>query len=154
MRRLLRSIPFWLVVAVVVAIVAISALRGGTDRESLRLDELLDRVVNGQVASATIKDQDHTVVGELTNGTEFKANYPAEFSDELVDTFTAQQPPLEFEVDQQRESVWIGLLYSLLPGTSCFLLLPDPHAVSSARKGGGKSADAEERVTKRPPRHL
>jgi cell division protease FtsH len=114
-RRLIRSIPFWLAVAALVAVIGVSLFRGGTSRENLRLDEMLAKVRTGDVAAATIKDRDHTVVGTLRDGTPFRTEFPREFSDELVTTFNDATPPVELKVDQQNESPWISLLYSTLP---------------------------------------
>jgi cell division protease FtsH len=134
-RRLLRSVPFWLAVAVGIALVVASAVRSGPDRSELRLDELLVRLDAGEVSTATIKDRSHRVVGELSDGTRFETDYPSEFAADLVIAITRAQPRIELAVDQQRESMWIGLLFSLLPilvlvGLFFFLI--------NAMQGGGR----------------
>src|SRR5215212_8883504 len=54
-------------------------IRRGDEPERLTLDEFEGRVAAGDVATATIKDRDHAVEGELANGAEYRVSFPAEY---------------------------------------------------------------------------
>jgi cell division protease FtsH len=114
-KRLRRPTLLYVGLALVAAIVASSFLRSGSDPEQLTLNQFRDLVADGEVETATIKDRSHEVRGELRDGTEFKVTYPAEFVDELTGEMSDARPAIEIEVDQQQESVWISLLFSILP---------------------------------------
>ena len=90
-------------------------LRRGDGPERLTLDEFEANVAAGDVATATIKDRDHTVVGELADGTEYRVAFPAEYGDELTAILRDAPEPIELDTDQQGDSVWMSLLLSLLP---------------------------------------
>jgi cell division protease FtsH len=135
-RRILRSPVFWLLSGLAVVLVVLAALRSGGDgRTDLSLSELLGEVAGGQVDEATIRDRDHQVVGSLRDGTEFRTKYPSEFSDELVATLTGAEPPIEFSTDQQGESIWVALLFNLLP---ILLLVGVVIFLMSSLQGGGR----------------
>src|SRR3546814_15650134 len=72
-------------------------------------------VADGEVETATIKDRSHEVRGELRDGTEYKVSYPSEFADELTIELSEARPAIEIETDQQQESIWVSLLFSILP---------------------------------------
>ena len=85
MRRVLKSPLFWVLAGLTVVVVVVAVLQSGGDgRTDLSLSELIERVDDGEVETATIKDRDHQVVGTLRDDTDFRVRYPAEFSDELV----------------------------------------------------------------------
>src|SRR5206468_9033704 len=51
-------------------------LRGGSSPKKLSLDEFQSDIAHGDVAEATIKDQDHSVSGKLDDGTSYTVSYP------------------------------------------------------------------------------
>jgi cell division protease FtsH len=135
-RRILRSPAFWLLLGLAVVLVVLAAVRSGSDgRTELSLSDLLGRIDDGQVEDATIKDRDHEVVGTLRTGQEFRTRYPGEFSDELVATLTEAEPPIHFTTDEQGESIWIGLLFNLLP---ILLLVGVVFFLMTSMQGGGR----------------
>ena len=87
------------------------------------------------MATATIKDESHVVQGKLRDDTEYTATFPAEYTDELVDEINEAKPAIEVKVDQQGDSLWTGLLFSLLPTV---LLIGAFLLVMNAVQGGGK----------------
>ena len=136
MKRLIRSVPFSIAVGVVLVLVLLTQFRGGDEREELTLDELITQVEEGQVATAEIKDRDDKVVGELADGTRYEASYPALYADELLDVIRDSPADIELTTDQQRESIWVSLAFSLLPililvGLFLFFL-------NSMQGGGGR----------------
>ena len=97
-------------------VIAALVVRRSDGPERLTLDEFEARVADGDVATATVKDRDHAVEGELDDGTEYRVRFPAEYGDELTELLrAAPEPGVELDTDQQRDSVWVSLLLSLLP---------------------------------------
>jgi cell division protease FtsH len=120
-KRLTRPVVLYLALAVLVLVVAGAWFRRGTSPETLTLDQFQELVASGKVATATIKDRDHRVTGELANGEEYTVSYPAEYADELTTNLSSHD--VEVEVDEQNESMWISLLVNLLPLILLFGLL-------------------------------
>jgi cell division protease FtsH len=114
-KKLRRPTLIYVALALVAALVASSFLRSGSDPEQFTLNEFRDFVADGEVDTATIKDRSHEVRGELRDGTEYKVTYPAEFAAELTNELSDAEPTIVIEVDQQRESIWVSLLFSILP---------------------------------------
>ena len=115
---------------------ALSALRGGDDREKLTLDQFQTSIEDGNVKTAELKDRDNEVVGELLDGSKYEVAFPVEFGDELTTLITDADPPVELKVDQQQESLWVSLLYSMLP----ILLLVGIFFYFISSMQGGKGA--------------
>jgi cell division protease FtsH len=134
MKRLRRPTAIYIVVALVAALVATSFLRGGSDVEDLTLGELRAKVADDEVETATFKDRSNEIRGELRDGSEYRYAYPAETADELVEELSDVQPPIDIETDQQQDSIWMSLLFSLLPLLILFGLFL---FVINAMQGGG-----------------
>ena len=117
MRRLFRSAPFYVVVALLLVLVASNLLGGGSEREKLRLDQFEDAVADRRVKSAEIHDGDNKVKGELTNGKKYESSYPAEYADELTAALKAAEVPHESK--EKKDNLWLSLLLNFAP----FLIL-------------------------------
>lgn len=115
MKKLYRSVVFWVVLALLLVILLQSIFSNGEDREDLSLSEFRKALAAGEVSELEIKDRDSAVLGELDDGTLFKASYVREFGDELVQEIEDANPPVEYKVDRQEQSIWTSLLFSLLP---------------------------------------
>jgi len=104
-------------VALAAAVVALIVLSVWTRRESgpdeLNLAEFEGKLDAGEVEDATIKDRDNSITGTLTDGTEFQVSYPADYADELTQQLLDND--VNADTDSQHESVWITLLFQLLP---------------------------------------
>ncbi len=100
----------------------------------LTLTEFRQLVDDGEVATATIKDRSNEVTGELDGEEEYKVAYPQEFADELATEIGEARPPIDLEVDQQEDSIWTSLLFSLLPMVILFGLFL---FVLNSMQGGG-----------------
>ncbi|MEQ1787873.1 MAG: ATP-dependent metallopeptidase FtsH/Yme1/Tma family protein, partial [Acidimicrobiales bacterium] len=100
----------------------------------LTLTEFRTLIDDGDVATATIKDRSNEVTGELSDGEKFKVAYPQEFADELATEIGDARPPIDLEVDQQADSIWTSLLFSLLPMIILFGLFL---FVLNSMQGGG-----------------
>ncbi|HZA85456.1 MAG TPA: ATP-dependent zinc metalloprotease FtsH, partial [Acidimicrobiales bacterium] len=135
MKRFPRAALLYLALGFVVLFVGAQLLRPGTDREDIDLSAFRTAVADGDVATAELKDRDNVVEGKLRDDTDYKVAYPAEFADELVDELDEADPPIDVTTDQQGDSIWTGLLFSLLPTV---LLIGAFFLVMNALQGGGK----------------
>ena len=114
MKRLVsRPILLYLALALLVLVVGVTWLRSGDSPKSVALDEFERDVTAGRVEEATLKDRDHKVEGKLTDGTSYSVTFPEQYADELTKEITDAH--VKLEVDEQKESIWVGLLFNLLP---------------------------------------
>ncbi len=133
MKRFSRSVVFWVSLALIAVIVASSVLRSGPDREDLDFTEFRTQLDEGNVSEVEVLDRDNALTGKLDDDTLFRTTYVAEAADELVLDLEAAE--VDFKVNQQRDSIWITLLFNLLPilflvGIFLFLI--------NSMQGGGK----------------
>jgi cell division protease FtsH len=134
-KRFPRAALLYLVVGAAVLFAGLRFSSGGSEREEIDFSAFRQAIDDGEVATAEIKDRDHVVVGKLRDDTEYKTPFPAEYADELVDELHDADPPVEITTDQQSDSLWTGLLFSLLPTV---LLIGAFLLVMNALQGGGK----------------
>jgi cell division protease FtsH len=134
-KRIPRAALLYLVIGAAVLFVGIRFSSRSPEREEIDLSEFRQAIEDGDVATAEIKDQDHEVTGKLADDTEYKVAYPAEFADELVEELHDAEPAVEVTTDQQSDSLWTGILYSLLPTV---LLIGAFLLVMNVLQGGGR----------------
>jgi cell division protease FtsH len=117
MRKIFRSVVFWVVLGVVVLFGASQLLGGGDDREELRYDEFVDRVEAGQVLEVEIKDQSSRILGELETDAgeriKFETTFVAESGERVTELLSQADVPTE--VDAEESSFWLSLAVQLLP---------------------------------------
>ncbi len=123
------------VVAVVAAFFGFRALTKGDDPEKISLDRYTRQLANGKVATATVHDKDHTVTGELKNGTEYTVSFPAQYTARLTQDVVDAGVD-KFDTDHQSQSVWLSLLYGLLPFVLLALVLM--WVLGQVQGGGGR----------------
>jgi cell division protease FtsH len=124
----------YLAIGMAVLFLGSQLFRQGDDRKELTQNQFDEAVDNGDIESATFKDRDNKVEGELRDGTKYVYRYPAESADELFSDVADAHPAIEVKTDQQQDSVWTGLLLSLLPTV---LLIGAFLLVLNALQGGG-----------------
>jgi cell division protease FtsH len=134
-KRFRRAALVYLALGFVVLFFGAQLFRQGPDREELDLSTFRDDIADGSVATAEIKDRDHVVQGKLRDDTEYKVSFPAEYADELVHELGDARPAIEVKTNQQEDSLWTGLLFSLLPTV---LLIGAFLLVMNAVQGGGR----------------
>jgi cell division protease FtsH len=134
-KRIPRAALLYLVIGAAVLFVGIRFSSRSPEREAIDLSEFRQAIEDGEVATAEIKDQDHQVTGKLVDDTEYKVAYPAEFADELVDELHDADPPVEVTTDPQSDSLWTGLLFSVLP---IVLLVGAFLLIMNVMQGGGR----------------
>src|SRR5687767_11249705 len=133
MKRLFRSPPFYVLLALAALVLASSLWGGKDERTELALDQFEAKVAKGEVASAEFTDGDDTVKGELTNGKKFEAEYLAEYGDELL-TKVREAEGVKVTVTEPKDNVWLGILLNLLP---ILLLIGVFFFFMSSMQGGG-----------------
>ena len=132
MKKLVRSAPFWVAVAVVLILILTGLFRGDGGRKKYRLDQFEKRVADELVKEVTIADRDGSVEGELKDGTKFRTTYVREDVPALMGQLRAQG--VEVKVDHQKDPLWWTLLQTLLP----FILLVGAFLfVMNTMQGGG-----------------
>jgi len=78
--------------------------------------ELSFTELEAKIAEATILDRSHEVEGTLIENDElFISSFPAEATDELFAELRAAEPAIELDIDRQDTSIWVQLLFNLLP---------------------------------------
>ena len=135
MKRIPRAALLYLVIGAAVLFVGIRFSSRSPEREEIDLSEFRQAIDDGEVATAEIKDQDNQVTGKLVDDTEYKVAYPAEYADELVDELHAADPPVEVTTDPQSDSLWTGVLFSVLP---IVLLVGAFLLIMNVMQGGGR----------------
>ena len=114
MKKSRRMLFIWLAVAIVAAFLALRLFQAPADRTTLGLNTYEQRLTDGKVDNATLYDQDHVVKGELANGTKYEVRFPANYTSTITRKIVnAEVKP--FSVDAQKESLWVSLIYNLLP---------------------------------------
>jgi cell division protease FtsH len=119
--RVLRSTTLYLVLAVIGLLLVAKAFSGGSQREKIDTLEFTRQVKAGKVESARLYDKDHVIKGELVGGKKFEVKFPDRYTDEV--TQTAIDSGLELPVDNQKDSVWLTLLFNFAPFVLIILVI-------------------------------
>jgi cell division protease FtsH len=112
-QKLVRSVAFWIVVALLVLLVASQVIGGGDSRETIRYDEFRDHVAAHDVKRVDINDQSAKITGELKDGTRFQTSFVRVAGDRVTELLENADVP--YEVKTGGGSVWTDLLVQLLP---------------------------------------
>ncbi len=100
----------------VAALVVATVLTRDPAPTELSFTELEGKIGLGEIAEATILDRSHEVRGVLIEDDElFIASFPAEATDELFAELRAAEPAIAIDIDPQDTSLWVQLLFNLLP---------------------------------------
>ncbi|MCZ7528164.1 MAG: ATP-dependent zinc metalloprotease FtsH [Acidimicrobiia bacterium] len=114
MRKLRRSVIVWVALALAVVFAVARFLPRGESREDLDLAAFERLLEDGRVADATLHDRDHTIKGELDDGTRYEVRFPEGYTEPITrEVVAADVEP--FEVDSQKENFWLTLFVNFLP---------------------------------------
>ena len=108
-----RRVRGLLVLAVVALAAAVVVPRLGAEPTELRLDELSERLADGDVVTATVYNRQDAVQGELRDGTEYRTVFPEAYGEQL--TTELLEAGVEADADNAESNVWTDLLVSLVP---------------------------------------
>jgi cell division protease FtsH len=116
MKRVINS-RYAVVVAIALAALLVYsvAFTGEESVTDLTLNEYIEAIETGNVATATIQDRANRIAGELGNGERYLISYPREYADELTAALTEARPTIEIATDNEPQTFWRDLLFSLLP---------------------------------------
>jgi cell division protease FtsH len=111
MRRVFRSRVLYVGLALLIVILVVYLLRGGSNRTTISLSDFEhDLSTPGTVVTATIHDSSDYVTGKLKDGTSYSVQYP----DRLTPTLVAQlmSSGATVTTDHSRSNPWLSALYS------------------------------------------
>jgi cell division protease FtsH len=108
-----RRVRLLLVLAVAVLAAAVGVPRLGSEPTELRLDELSERLADGDVVTATVYNRQDAVQGELRDGTEYRTVFPEAYGEQL--TTELLEAGVEADADNAESNVLTDLLVSLVP---------------------------------------
>ena len=152
MRRLGRTPTLWIVGGTLLVIGLLSILNRPDTAEPMKLSEFSALLESGEVRSAEIFEGDQQVRGELTDGTEYVVAFVVEYADEI--TTKLEEAGVPYEVQPQKPSEFLGLLYYVLPIlllAALFLWM-----MNRAQGGGGRvmqfGRSRHKQVTKDQPK--
>ena len=116
MKRVINSRYAVIVAIALVALLVYSIAFSGEEQVTdLTLNEYIDAIDAGDVATATIQDRANRISGELADGERYIIAYPREYADELTAALTDARPSIEIATDNEPQAFWRDLLFSLLP---------------------------------------
>ena len=141
-KKLFRSVWFWVVLVVLVALTFSSLFRGNGGYQEVSTSTALAQFDSGNVASATINDKEQTLDLELKKPVEgsdkVTASYPLGASDEIfgiVAGTTEGSDGVKFDTNVTQDSLLVSLLVSFLPFLILLLLL---FWLFNSMQGGGR----------------
>ncbi len=97
-----------------VVLLAVMLWPGGASAPELGLNTFSRKLASGSVATVTLLDRDHELHGTLTNGREFRVQFPEQSTDEITRQITKAKVA-KFTVDPQHENRLVSLLLGLAP---------------------------------------
>jgi cell division protease FtsH len=135
-KRMWRTAIFYLIIVFVVILVWTKSPTIFGNNKSHDLSWFEDRLAAGEIATVTIKDKDHMVVGTTQEGDEYEVSFPADYTADLVNEINDYRAMansdnaetaakyqayknLEVKVDTQGGFDFLGVILNLLP----FLLI-------------------------------
>ena len=113
MRKVPRSRWAIFALAILIATLLFIALNSGEDRETLRLDQFLSAIDDGDIRTAVLMNKASAVEGETIAGRRYRVEFPAEYADELTERLLAAD--VGTSSDTQATSLLEVFLTDLLP---------------------------------------
>lgn len=135
MKKPSRNFLFLIASLIVVVVLLVTQFGGGTTPTDLTFSELEEKIASGEIVEATVLDRSHEVTGTLRSGEEFRASFPSASTDEVFSELRDAQPEIALDTDPERQSIWLSLLYSLLP---ILLLVGVFFYFINSMQGGGR----------------
>ncbi|HET9076964.1 MAG TPA: ATP-dependent zinc metalloprotease FtsH [Acidimicrobiales bacterium] len=114
MKRFARRRYLYAVVAVLVALILVLALRGGSSASTLSLSQFEhDLATPGKVIDATVHDGTDRITGKLRDGTTYSVAYPDRLTEPLTSKMLSSG--VKVTVSHSTSSVWLSLVDTWLP---------------------------------------
>ncbi|CAN5746592.1 ATP-dependent zinc metalloprotease FtsH [soil metagenome] len=140
-KRIFRSPWFWVVSAVLLALLLPSLFQGNGGFEVVKTSVALQQLEDGNVSAVVINDKEQTLdltLDEAVEGNEkIQASYPAEASDFIFDLVreTDGGSAGSFDTSVSQDSILVSLLISVVPFIILLLLL---FWLMTSMQGGGR----------------
>ncbi|HET6394509.1 MAG TPA: ATP-dependent metallopeptidase FtsH/Yme1/Tma family protein, partial [Blastococcus sp.] len=140
-KKIFRSVWFWVVLVVLVALTFSSLFSGNGGYQEVRTSVALAQFGDGNVESVTINDKEQTLDLDLRNEVEgsdkITASYPLGASEDVYDLVTGQgdADAVQFDTNVTQQSLLVSLLVSFLPFLILLLLL---FWLFNSMQGGGR----------------
>ncbi|HLI54877.1 MAG TPA: ATP-dependent zinc metalloprotease FtsH [Acidimicrobiales bacterium] len=114
MRRFARSRWVYLALAVIVALVVLFSLQGGSSTPSMPLSQFESYLsAPGKVVTATIHDDSDVITGKLSDGSPFRVSYPDRMTQALTDKLLSSGAKVD--VTHSGGSIWPAILENWAP---------------------------------------
>ncbi len=119
MRRILRGPVAWIALAVLLVIVASSLLSGSRGPREVDTSEIVSTIQGGKAVSALLVDREQRVEVTLGDGSVIRSQYidgqGVALQEELQKQVDAGTLKDGYQVEVPGESVWLALIYTVLP---------------------------------------
>jgi cell division protease FtsH len=143
-KKIFRSVWFWVVIVVLVALSFSTLLGGGTNFREVSTSVALTQIDDGNVRDATINTKEQTLDLDLKRAVEgseqVTASYPVAIEGDLVDLLKGENGNgTEFDTNVTQDSVLVSILVSFLPFLILLLLL---FWLFNSMQGGGRGVMA------------
>ncbi|PRY43190.1 cell division protease FtsH [Geodermatophilus tzadiensis] len=144
-KKIFRSVWFWVVLVVLVALGLSSFLGGGSDYKAVDTSVALQQIEDGNVSSVTINDKEQTLDLDLVDPVDgedrISAAYPVGASDDVFDLVSGagDAEGVDFTTNVTQDSVFVSVLISFLPFLILLLLL---FWLFNSMQGGGRGVMA------------
>jgi cell division protease FtsH len=149
-KKIFRSVWFWVVLVVLVALGVSAVVGGGSTYEPVRTSVALDQIREGNVEQITINDKEQTLDLDLrdpVDGNEqVSASYPIGASDDVFALVSgidadgrATGDGVDFTTNVTQDSILVSILVSFLPFLILLLLL---FWLFNSMQGGGRGVMA------------
>src|SRR5690349_19228387 len=146
-KKLFRSVWFWVVLVVLVAVAFSSLFRGNGGYTDVSTSVALEQLHDGNVDRAMINDKEQTLNLDLKKpvdgSSKVTASYPVGASDEVFSLVSGtgdnNGDGVPFDTNVTQESVFVSILVSFLPFVVLLLLL---FWLFNSMQGGGRGVMA------------
>src|SRR5687767_14561979 len=89
------------------------AFSGGEKAKKLDVLTFTNYLDRGKIDEARLYDKDHVIKGELDDGRKYTVKFPELYTEKMTDL--VRQADVNIEVDNQKDSVWLSLLFNFAP---------------------------------------
>src|SRR3954447_13763717 len=145
-KKIFRSVWFWVVLVVLVALAFSSLFRGNGGYQEVSTATAIQQITDGNATKVTINDKEQTLDLDLktpVDGSDkVTASYPIGASDDvfdLVSGLNGDSGGVNFDTNVTQDSVLVSLLVSFLPFVVLLLLL---FWLFNSMQGGGRGVMA------------
>ncbi len=144
-KKLFRSVWFWVVLVVLLALAFSSLFRGNGGFQEVSTAVAIEQIENGNAEQVTINDREQTLDLELANpvqgSDQITASYPTGAADDVFDLVSGLGggEGVDFNTNVTQDSVLVSLLISFLPFVILLLLL---FWLFNSMQGGGRGVRA------------